>query len=91
MIIIKSKKKNDYNLTNRNLDNNIINDLTSKAYKQGYLSGFDFSILLQNLLVSKDGWVIDTGNYENVNAEVILRLIKRIKKHPRLWELFMVD
>jgi hypothetical protein len=46
---------------------------------------------MQRLLISEDGYVIDTGNWENVNAEVALRLAKKIKKHPILWKLlFMV-
>lgn len=65
-------------------------ELLDKAYNQGYLSGFDFSVLMQNFLISEDGYVIDTGNYENVNAEVALRLAKKIKDHPELWKIFMV-
>ena len=66
-------------------------EILDKAYEQGWLSGFDFSVLMQNFLVSENGYVIDTGNYENVNAEVALRLAKKIKRHPKLWEwLFMV-
>ena len=61
-----------------------------KAYKQGWLSGFDFSVLMQEFLVSEDGYVIDTGNYENVNAEVALRLAEKIKKHPKLWKWFFM-
>ena len=64
--------------------------LLDKAYEQGYLSGFDFSVLMQGFLISKYGWVIDTGNYENVNAEVALRLERKIKEHPDLWRFFMV-
>ena len=65
-------------------------ELLSKAKAQGYLSGFDFSVLMQRLLISEGGWVIDTGNYENVNAEVALRLEQKIKEHPDLWRFFMV-
>lgn len=68
---------------------NIIRKL-DKAYEQGWLSGFDFSVLMHELLVSEGGYVIDTGNYENVNAEVALRLVEKIKRHPILWQLFMV-
>lgn len=38
-----------------------------KAYSQGWLSGFDFSVLIQDFLISPSGYVIDTGNWENVN------------------------
>lgn len=61
-----------------------------RAYEQGWLSGFDFSILIQDLTVSENGYVIDTGNWENVNAEVALRLAEQIKKHPILWRLFFM-
>ena len=65
---------------------NIIN----KATEKGYLNGFEFSILVQNLLISENGYVIDTGNWENVNAEVALRLVEKIKRHPILWKLFFM-
>lgn len=48
--------------------NNKVKDILEKAYKQGRLDGFDFAIFMQNLLISKDGYVIGTGNWENVNA-----------------------
>lgn len=66
-------------------------ELIYKAKQQGWLSGFDFSVLMQSLLVSEHGYVLDTGNYENVNAEVALRLARNIEKHPSIWKLlFMV-
>ena len=66
-------------------------ELLQKAKQQGWLSGFDFSILMQRLLVSEHGYVIDTGDWENVNAAVALRLASNIEKHPLIWKLlFMV-
>ena len=65
-------------------------DILDNAEIQGYLNGFEFSILIHNLLISENGYVIDTGNWENVNAEVALRLVKKIKKHPILWKLFFM-
>lgn len=61
-----------------------------KAYNNGWLSGLDFSVLMQALLISKDGYVIDTGNYEAVNAEVALRLADKIKRHPIIWGIFFM-
>lgn len=61
-----------------------------RAYEQGWLSGFDFSVLMAELLVSENGYVLDTGNYENVNAEIALRLAEKIKRHPKLWEWFFM-
>lgn len=66
-------------------------ELLQKAKQQGWLSGFDFSILIQRLLVSEHGYVMDTGNWENANAAVALRLANNIEKHPLIWKLlFMV-
>lgn len=65
-------------------------ELANKAYDQGCLSAFDFSIFMQRALISKYGYVLDTGNYENVNAEVALRLAEKIEKHPLLWKLFFM-
>ena len=64
--------------------------ILKRADREGWLSGFDFSVLMQEFLVSEDGYVIDTGNYENVNAEIALRLAKKIEKHPKLWEWFFM-
>lgn len=64
--------------------------LLEKAYNQGWLSGFDFSVLIQRMTISEGSYVLDTGNYENVNAEVALRLAEKIKKHPILWKLFFM-
>ena len=66
------------------------NDILDKAEAHGYLNGYDFSILVQNLLVSENGYVIDAGNWENVNAEVALKLIEKIKRHPILWKHFFM-
>lgn len=72
----------------RNIDR--INDILEKAKSQGWLDGFDFSILMQELLVSENGYVIDTGNWENVNAAIALMLVEKVARHPILWKLFMV-
>lgn len=64
--------------------------LLQKAKNYGYLNGVDFSIVMQNLLISEGSYVIDTGNYENVNAVVAIRLAEKIKKHPWLWKIFFM-
>lgn len=61
-----------------------------KAYSQGWLSGFDFSVLIQDFLISPDGYVIDTGNWENVNAVCAISLAEKIRKHPLNWKLFFM-
>lgn len=65
-------------------------EILDKAYQQGYLSGFDFSLFIQDMTISENGYVLGTGNWENVNAEVALRLAEQIKKHPILWKLFFM-
>lgn len=65
-------------------------EILNKADRQGWLSGFDFSLLIQDMTITENGYVLDTGNWENVNAEVALRLAERIKKHPILWKLFFM-
>lgn len=71
-------------------DKQRVRAIRDKAYENGYLDGKDFSIGMHALLISDGGYVIDTGNYEMVNAEVYLRLIDIIEKHPILWKIFMV-
>ena len=65
-------------------------EILNKAYQQGWLSGFDFSLLIQDMTISENGYVIDTGNWENVNAEIALLLAEQIKKHPIIWKLFFM-
>ena len=65
-------------------------EILNKAYNQGWLSGFDFSLLIQDMTISENGYVIDTCNWENINAEVALRLAEQIKKHPIIWKLFFM-
>lgn len=67
-----------------------VKEILNKACQQRWLSGFDFSLLIQDMTISENGYVIDTGDWENVNAEVALRLAERIKKHPILWKLFFM-
>lgn len=71
-------------------DRESLQEILDLAYTNGYICHADFSLAMRDLLISKDGWVLDTGNGEMVNAEVLLRLVEKINKHPVLWKLFMV-
>lgn len=64
--------------------------ILTKAWKTKSLNGYEFSIFMQDLLISKEGYVLDMGNWEDVNAEVALRLAKKIRKHPIIWKLFFM-
>lgn len=68
----------------------IAKEILAKTEKQNFLNGLDFSVAIQDLLISEGGWVIDTGNYENANAECLIRLMNKIEKHPYLWKLFFM-
>lgn len=56
----------------------------------GWIDGFDFSVFMQELLISEDGYVMDTGNWENVNYVCAYRLLEKIKKHPLIWKWFFM-
>lgn len=71
-------------------NSNGVIEILKRAEEQCWLSGFDFSILMQKLLISESGYVIDAGNWENVNAAVALELWRRVKRHPVLWKLFFM-
>lgn len=62
------------------------------AYKENnkeneYIS---MSNVIASLFVSDDGYVIDTGNYRDVNVAILETIIKNVQRHPILWKLFMV-
>lgn len=65
-------------------------EILNKAKVQGWLSGFDFSVLMQELLASLNAYVIPIGNWENANAAVAQILVQRIRRHPLLWKLFFM-
>lgn len=56
----------------------------------GNMTDEEFRLIMQTLLISEDGYVIDTGNYSNANYAVIYKLLYNIKKHPILWKLFFM-
>lgn len=66
------------------------NAILEKASLQGWLDDFDFSMFIQEILISENKYILDVGNWENVNAEVALRLSEKIKKHPILWKFFFM-
>ena len=67
-----------------------IKKLKEKYYNRLYITGFEFSIAIQDLLISEDGYVIDTGNYENVNCVILRELRRKINKHPIIWSIFFM-
>lgn len=50
----------------------------------------EYMLQIQDLLISENGWVIDTGNYQQVNTEILCRLKEKIRCHPYLWKWFFM-
>lgn len=51
-----------------------------------------FSRFMQTLFIPEGGWFTDPGSFKNVNADLMVRIMERVNKHPWLWQkLFMVD
>lgn len=66
------------------------NEILNDHKKKTYMNGFDFSLFIQDCLISEHGYVIDTGNYENVNLVCAERLMEKIRKHPFIWKWFFM-
>lgn len=57
--------------------------------KQRSLTDEEFAEFMRAMLVSEDGYVIDTGSNKSVNAELALLLESKWRKHKRSWKKFM--
>lgn len=68
------------------IGNEKLKNICLKAYEHGYLDGYDFAIAVQELFI--DCPIIDTGNWENVNAELLLRLAEKAHYHPMAYAKF---
>ena len=55
-----------------------------------YAEYLQLSRFFQALFISDNGYVIDTGNYQTVNREILHDILLNIQKHPKLWKLFMI-
>ena len=58
---------------------------TSDDLREEYLQ---FSRFVQGAFISPGAWIIDTGNYQTVNRELIEDIYCKIRKHPLIWKLF---
>jgi len=58
---------------------------TSDDLREEYLQ---FSRFIQGAFISPGSWIIDTGNYQTVNRELIEDIYYKIRKHPLLWKIF---
>ena len=60
-------------------------DIESQKIRYLALSRF-----FQNIFISKHGYILDTGNFEDANIILMRRVKKSIERHPILWKLFFM-
>lgn len=64
-----------------------LEEIMKKAYETGALTDTEFRKAITDLFLEEYEYIIDTGNFENVNAEFVLRLKgKHRKLHKIFWE-----
>lgn len=78
------------------VDKEQINDAL-RAFEKNWQTKHDmfeeylqFSRFVQGCFISKEGYIIDTGNFQCVNYEMMYRIKEKIRRHPLLWKLFFV-
>lgn len=71
------------NQVDLNLDKTI-----TKAYYEGCLTDNEFCNFITELLISKNGYIMDCGTGEQGNAKALLLLVEKIRKHPLIWKKF---
>ena len=62
-------------------------DKESPNIKEEYLQ---LSRFFQNLFISNEGWIIDTGSFQEANYELLDLVYEKVKKHSLLWKLFFM-
>jgi len=50
----------------------------------------ELSRFIQALFISDDGYVIDTGNFQAVNREILQDIFENVKANKKAWKMFMV-
>ena len=84
---------------NKELDKDLLylcyKDIKSRQYQHDvYLEYLHMSQFFQSLFISRNGYIIDTGDFRTANYELVKRLYHKIEKHPilfkLLWKYFMV-
>ena len=49
-----------------------------------------FSVFIQSLFISKNAYVINTGNFQTVNYHIMDIIKEKVEKHPLLWKIFFM-
>lgn len=56
-------------------------------YKEEYLQ---FSRFMHSIFISRYGWIVDTGNFQTVNRQLMFDVLDKIHRHPLLWKIFFM-
>ena len=61
--------------------------ILQKAYETGRITQAELVYVLMNMFIWENEYILDTGDSEMVNAEIVLRLKGKEKKlHKIFWE-----
>lgn len=86
--IFKNPLREDIRLFNEYFNQNSSDKVSHEfLIEREYLA---FSKFFQDIFISEYGYIVDTGNYRTVNAELIELVKEKIEKHPILWRLFFM-
>jgi hypothetical protein len=67
-----------------------MNAIVINADMNGFVTDKDFINFMEMLHVNADADLTDVKDTEHLNAEIILKMVRIIKKHPMLWKTFMI-
>lgn len=59
-----------------------------EKHQGSFLNGMEFSDLFNEMFFHEGDWIIDTGNWENVNRAVMESFARKVADHPLLFQLF---
>lgn len=57
-------------------------------YRHDKYEYLGFSQFIQGAFLSKGSWLIDTGNFSDLNGALIPKIAEKIQKHPLIWKWF---
>ena len=65
-------------------------ELYSQEDSDYFKEYLEFSKFIQGCFISEDGYIIDTGNFQTVNRQLMYEIMYKIQKHPILWKIFFM-
>ena len=75
----------------RNFDKAYYNEYDNPNHYETIRAEYlEYSLFFQKAFISENGYIVNTGNYQTVNRELIRLVRDKILKHPLLWKLFFM-